>query len=864
MVYLEHSGKKFWRCEASAKKSVTTSFGKCGNAGRSIVTDGFSSNAVVKAFVEEKVKLKRKAGYVDAADPVAKKSGKRKQQKAPAPAKVGKKSKTTSSSAANSASTSKAVTPSPKKKAIKSKDSLSAPKKGNTRGLSGHAPPLKNNIGVVDSGVAGIDPALASRVEVHEHLRARLANVDPSKNCDKYYILQVLVQSCTKQSSGDRYRVFTRWGRTGTSGQCQMVGAEDEDAALDIFAKIFESKTGLQWDCAVPGAAPLKDKYEYLKVRATEEGDAEKNGEWYYHLTDDPMGKPDGWYNYDADNEVQMEEIFIEFDDSKQAGRLSKRFITSESSGYTYEVDLLKMIQKNTTSHKVRTIRRTTDGDPPGSTNSDEDEGDRGEDEEAEVEKLARPVDPAAPSSLHGGSVVDEFDCTLNQADLKNNNNKFYRIQLVEDAGTFTVYTRWGRIGETGTSKLLPFQDEDAAVSEFGKKFKSKTGTSWDQRSTTVPKKGKYTLVEMKLEADDGAAAKGSHNSKTRPCTLDGKTKDLIDLIFDEDMFKEAMTKMNIDPAKLPLGALCRSQIDRGMSKLEAIKNEIEGKNRKNTLLDLTSEFYTVIPHAFGRQRGPVLDTVSLVEDKFEMLNTLADIETAQKLQNKSGGVEQKCSLSPHPLDLNYKSLCADLLLMSTSDPDYKHIKTYWEKTSSTGYRGMELADIWRLDRHSESERFAKHDKLGNRRLLWHGTNVAVVAAILKSGLRIMPHSGGRVGKGIYLADQHSKSAGYTCGARGGTVMFLVEAALGKQKVIRADDHTLVEAPSGFDSVLAIGQHAPPDKKDVHLTIDGKSVAVPQAAPKPVKGADRSSFSQSEFLLYEESLHRIRFVLMFK
>lgn len=45
--------------------------------------------------------------------------------------------------------------------------------------------------------------------------------------------------------------------------------------------------------------------------------------------------------------------------------------------------------------------------------------------------------------------------------------------------------------------------------------------------------------------------------------------------------------------------------------------------------------------------------------------------------------------------------------------------------------------------------------------MLWHGTNVAVVAAILKSGLRIMPHSGGRVGRGIYFASENAKSAGY-------------------------------------------------------------------------------------------------------
>lgn len=60
-----------------------------------------------------------------------------------------------------------------------------------------------------------------------------------------------------------------------------------------------------------------------------------------------------------------------------------------------------------------------------------------------------------------------------------------------------------------------------------------------------------------------------------------------------------------------------------------------------------------------------------------------------------------------------------------------------------------------------QGERFQVHSELGNRRLLWHGTNVAVVAAILTSGLRIMPHSGGRVGKGIYFASENSKSAGY-------------------------------------------------------------------------------------------------------
>jgi poly [ADP-ribose] polymerase 2/3/4 len=69
------------------------------------------------------------------------------------------------------------------------------------------------------------------------------------------------------------------------------------------------------------------------------------------------------------------------------------------------------------------------------------------------------------------------------------------------------------------------------------------------------------------------------------------------------------------------------------------------------------------------------------------------------------------------------------------------------------------------VDRHGEHARFAKFDHLlENRCLLWHGTNIAVVAPILTNGLRIMPHSGGRVGAGIYLACLQEKSAQYTCG----------------------------------------------------------------------------------------------------
>ena len=91
--------------------------------------------------------------------------------------------------------------------------------------------------------------------------------------------------------------------------------------------------------------------------------------------------------------------------------------------------------------------------------------------------------------------------------------------------------------------------------------------------------------------------------------------------------------------------------------------------------------------------------------------------------------------------------------------------------------------------------------------------------------------------------------------------MFLVEAALGEPHEILQDEPGLVAAPPGFDSVLAKGRTQPHNEEE--LEIDGKTVSVPQGKPKAVKGAGNSSFYHNEFLIYQESQHRIRYILSF-
>lgn len=95
-------------------------------------------------------------------------------------------------------------------------------------------------------------------------------------------------------------------------------------------------------------------------------------------------------------------------------------------------------------------------------------------------------------------------------------------------------------------------------------------------------------------------------------------------------------------------------------------------------------------------------------------------------------------------------------------------------------------------------------------------------------------------------------------------VMFLAEAALGKEHYITRDDSALRQAPEGFHSIVAKGRTEPDDSQDVQLDLDGNAVRVPQGKPVPVSGFESSSFSQSEYLLYQESQARIRYMLTMK
>lgn len=467
--------------------------------------------------------------------------------------------------------------------------------------------------------------------------------------------------------------------------------------------------------------------------------------------------------------------------------------------------------------------------------------------------------------------VCEDYDCMLNQTNIGNNNNKFYIIQLIESNKMFFCYNRWGRVGEIGQFKLITFSTLEDAVKDFEKKFKDKTKNDWAKRDTFVAHPGKYTMIDVQHDGEEETVIKtdvvdGIVKKKVTPCTLDKATQYLITLIFSHNMFKEQMQTMNIDVKKMPLGKLSKQQIAKGFEALEEIEESMKSAQGRNQLEEMSSKFYTCIPHNFGRMRPQVIDTPDLVQAKKDMLLVLADIELAQSLQaEKEKNVVTQVEEVPHPLDEDYQLLKCELSLLTHNAEEFKSIKKYVDTTGPTGCNKIKILNIWQVNREGEGDRFKNHSDLENRRLLWHGTNIAVVAAILKTGLRIMPHSGGRVGRGIYFASENSKSAGYVgCTRDSICVMFLNEVALGKEYTIRQNDGSLKVAPKGFDCVVARGNTEPDPSQDKEMVFDGKKVIIPQGKPKQMKEFKNSNFSQSEYVIYKESQARIRYMLQMK
>ncbi|KAM0240361.1 hypothetical protein ACHAPO_002257 [Fusarium lateritium] len=490
------------------------------------------------------------------------------------------------------------------------------------------------------------------------------------------------------------------------------------------------------------------------------------------------------------------------------------------------------------------------------------------------------------------------YDASLNQTNAGNNNNKFYRIQVLKDpkSATFKTWTRWGRVGEMGQKAILGSGSLDDAVKIFQKKFKDKSGLSWDDRGAD-PKPGKYAFVERSYnpdsDSDDNEDVKAvkkenGEDEDTAPepeCKLEKPVKELMELIFNQQYFQQAMTSLNYDANKLPLGKLSKATITRGFQQLKNLAALFDNPNLATTEYNLSvasateqlsNTFYSLIPHAFGRNRPPVINTNQMLKKEIDLLESLSDMKDAAEIMK----IDRKTRDTIHPLDRQFAGLgMEEMTPLEHNSNEFTRLKDYLnESKGATHNMTYDVKEIFRIEREGEFKRFddSKFSKMSSdRRLLWHGSRATNFGGILSQGLRIAPpeapSTGYMFGKGIYLADMSSKSAGYCCSSNSGgeALLLLCEAELGDpiQKLTGASYEAGQTAKKqGMHSTWGQGRTGPSkwiDAEVVHENLKGIKMPDPNVKPGDTNVSNAGLY-YNEYICYDIAQVKLRYLLRVK
>jgi poly [ADP-ribose] polymerase 2/3/4 len=399
-------------------------------------------------------------------------------------------------------------------------------------------------------------------------------------------------------------------------------------------------------------------------------------------------------------------------------------------------------------------------------------------------------------------------DATLNQTDNDiKNATKVYIIQLLQhDSGEYYTWTRWGRAGDKGQSKILGDGTKASALTEFEKKFKEKTGLKWAERGAK-PKSKKYTLVETIPELED--ADRASEDDDPVKSKLPKQVQNLMKLIFNDDHFKATVKDLYYDLDKIPLEELSNETILEGYTILQDISKKVnnggpapsirkefvdesgkkddesskevdapfikfDARPKKSYYVDTSKEveelnekYHAMISHTYPPNEPiPVLNRLPTIRNEMPLLETLLDIQVSNNIMSAAQAEKNKHEDQVALVDAQYNRLnMKEMTPLDRGSDEFKELEKYLMRSKGDLHPIFyKIQDIFRIERAGEEERFKNSryyglgDGKSDRRLLWHGARTANFGAILSQGLRINPFeapqsvNGGTFSQGLGIA----------------------------------------------------------------------------------------------------------------
>ena len=444
------------------------------------------------------------------------------------------------------------------------------------------------------------------------------------------------------------------------------------------------------------------------------------------------------------------------------------------------------------------------------------------------------------------------YAVTLNYTNVQNNNNKFYIIQLLQDIHTkkFGVLYRWGRIGFFGQVNYVIYQTFEEAREAFLIKLQGKL---------------EYGYIKIKMQNK----IKQEKNNDELDKNDDGLEKplaNLIRLIFDLKSMNQQIMKIGYDSDKIPLGQLSPEVISQGYKFLKNLENIIGNTNDKKSIntkeiYDLSSKYFTIIPHNFGMNNMHkfVINSQERIKEENELLDSIKNIKIVSGiLQQTNNNNKEKNEIS---LKEKLNEFKYDVTYVSKEENIYSIIDKYLSKSNEIkNSPKIKLIDLFSVKEKNSIN--ITNNK--NKKLLWYGIRIQNFANVFKSGLSLPPPEAPiysyMFGKGIYFSDVAIKSFYNSHPQNNIGLMLLCEVDLGNiEERLKADVNLPNTLEQGKNSVKVLGMNFP-DEKGSYFDENGIEIPLGDILINQDENK-KTYFGFNEYIVYNLDQIKIKYIL---
>lgn len=391
----------------------------------------------------------------------------------------------------------------------------------------------------------------------------------------------------------------------------------------------------------------------------------------------------------------------------------------------------------------------------------------------------------------------------LIKSDADKNNNKFWEAILHDND---SVHCRWGRVGANGQSKTF-----NGGQRYIDKKIKEKEKKGYRRARVTA---NTGSVAAGKAVGGSALSTAAKTQIKHSNCPITAKLIDTLVRANIHQITTQSGGQLTVDIAtgsiQLPsgMGVLTQDAIDDARLLIAKIDKNKKGKKRSTKAFKTdVQDYLMLVPQVVGRSRGWI-DSIFVDDSEIASQDSLLDSleATLKTISNTPKKKKKKKSEVVFDVDLILKKDKA------TRDKVNKLYKKTWQSMHQSS--SMKVKTIYAVRISTVAEAFETvGSKCGNIQELWHGTSIANLLSILKSGLIIpkRPTHGFMFGAGLYFSDQSTKAlnyaSGYWSGGRNNNCfMFLADVAMGKSFTPSSYGSRGSLPRKGYDSTFAEGR----------------------------------------------------------